>query len=73
MLENLTPPKSNKGCKVSRIIRDLEPKDVEILNKALADTEAWSAEALATALFERGLDISSASIQRHRTNRCRHS
>lgn len=72
MLEGLTPPKSNKGCKVSRILDDLEPADVEILNKALADIENWSSQALSNALRERGLEISPASIQRHRSKLCRH-
>lgn len=54
-------------------MRELEPKDVEILENALADTNSWSADALSSALFERGIEISGASIQRHRVNRCRHN
>jgi hypothetical protein len=72
LLEDLVPPKKETRCKVRNILHDLEPGDVQILLKALADQQSWSHEALATALRERGLEISAASISRHRIGKCTH-
>jgi len=72
LLEDLTPPKKETRCKVRNILRDLEPGDMQILLKALGDQESWSHEALATALRERGLEVSAAGIARHRAGKCTH-
>lgn len=70
MLEGMTPPKKPGICRVNEILRKLDAKDQEILNAALLDRKHWSHMALAKALTERGLSISSTSIQRHRTGVC---
>lgn len=70
MLEGLTPPKKPGICRVGELLQKLDEKDQEILKEALSDRKRWSHMALAKALTERGLSISSSSIQRHRTGLC---
>lgn len=72
MLENLEPPKKKTNCKVKQILDSLSDSDREILLKALADRATWSDMNLSIVLKERGLDISHASIQRHRLHKCTH-
>jgi hypothetical protein len=69
MLEDLTPPARQTPCRVREVLETLEPKDQEILKKALADP-AWGTKPLSNALRERGLMISDSPITKHRAGRC---
>jgi hypothetical protein len=69
MLEGLEPPKKVPACKVRALLEKLEPKDSEILKKALAD-EAWGSITLAEALNKRGIQISENPVRRHRQGKC---
>ena len=70
MLENLEPPKKNFTCRIRTIASGLEPKDVKILEAAIADSSSWPANTLARALKERGLQIGQEAIRRHRDKTC---
>jgi len=65
MLENLTPPKIQRKTRIQEILDKLEPKDQEALMMALHDMR-WSGVQLAIELRKRGIEISSATIQRYR-------
>jgi hypothetical protein len=69
MLENLEPIPKPRNCKVRTILQSLEPKDREILQKALTDPR-WSAHALSVALGHRGLDLAGKLIGVHRKRKC---
>jgi N-acetylglucosamine-6-phosphate deacetylase len=69
MLEGLQPPKRIRACKVRALLQKLEPKDQEILKKALAD-ESWGNITLTEALNERGIEISENPVRRHRIGKC---
>lgn len=65
MLEGLTPPQPKNKSRIADILESLDDTDRKILLKAL-DDKAWSANALAKALTERGLQVSDTVIQRYR-------
>jgi len=65
MLEGMKPPKLDRKTRIQEIVEKLEPKDQEILMAALHDMR-WSGIQLALELRKRGIDISSATIQRYR-------
>jgi mRNA-degrading endonuclease RelE of RelBE toxin-antitoxin system len=65
MLEGMRPPKLERKSRVQEILEKLDPKDQEILVAALHDMR-WSGIQLALELRKRGLDVSSATIQRYR-------
>jgi hypothetical protein len=69
MLEDLTPPVKLSPCRVREVMETLEPKDQEILKKAL-ENPAWGTKTLSNALRERGLMISDTPITKHRAGRC---
>ena len=69
MLEGFAPPSRHRPCRVREVLQTLEPKDQEILEKALADS-AWGTKTLSKALSERGLQISETPLSKHRTGRC---
>lgn len=71
MLEGMKPPVRKAQCAVSQIMARLDEADKKIFQAALDDRENWSHYALATALTERGLQITYASIQRHRRGFCK--
>lgn len=70
MLEDLTPPSRTVRCKMGRIIDSLDDSDKSILEKALADTNVWSAKALARELTNRGLSITEGPLGLHRVKSC---
>jgi hypothetical protein len=65
MLENLTPPKIQRKTRIQEILDKLEPTDQTALMTALHDMR-WSGVQLAIELRKRGIEISSATIQRYR-------
>jgi len=67
MLDGLTPPKVERKTRIQELMERLEPKDQEILMAALHDMR-WSGIQLSLELRKRGLDISSATIQRYRAH-----
>lgn len=71
MLEDLVPPK-NKAiyCKINQILSELDDKDKVILNGALANIEAWSANSLSAELRKRGISVADTTITKHRTKTC---
>lgn len=72
MLEDLTPPVSRLlTCKIAIILADLDKKDKEILEAALADTVRWGHNPLARALRARGVEVSDTTIAKHRSGDCR--
>jgi hypothetical protein len=69
MLEGMTPPKKVLACKVRFVLDSLEPKDQELLKKALADPQ-WRHTRLTYELNKRGIDISENPVRRHRLGMC---
>lgn len=69
MLEGLTPPVEEKLCKVARTAAGLSKEDHDILFDAVADPR-WVPERLAAALTERGLQMSSDVLRKHRKKIC---
>ena len=65
MLEDLTPPAMQRKTRIQEILDKLEPKDQTAFMAALHDMR-WSGVQLALELNKRGIDISSATIQRYR-------
>ena len=65
MLEDLTPPALPRRTRIQEILDKLEPKDQAALMAALHDMR-WSGVQLAIELRKRGIEISSATIQRYR-------
>ena len=70
MLEDLTPPSKNVRCKMGRLSDSLDDKDRDILDKALASPNVWSAKALARELTNRGLAITEGPLALHRSKSC---
>lgn len=70
MLEDITPPPNTRGCRVGKILAELEPSDRQILEDALADTVRWSSHGLMTVLKQRGLPVSIHPIISHRKQIC---
>ncbi len=71
MLEGLEPPKPKFTCKVALLANDLDKKDAEIFQAAIADVRKWPAKSLQKALKERGVSLADTVISRHRTKLCR--
>jgi hypothetical protein len=69
MLEGLEPPKKLPSCKVRTVLESLEPKDQEILKKALANPD-WPHSTLTHELNNRGIGISEQPVRTHRIGRC---
>lgn len=71
MLEGLTPPK-NKAiyCRIADMAAELEKSDKAIFLEAIDNSTAWSANALSTALRQRGLSVADTTITRHRNKVC---
>jgi hypothetical protein len=69
MLENLEPPVKVLPCKVRRLLSQLDNKDKQILESAMADSK-WSPYLLAQALEARDVKISDKSLKKHMTNSC---
>ena len=70
MLEDMMPPVIKTRCKVRTMLEQLDETDREILLKAIADHEAWSSNALARALSQRGLITTEKPIRKHRNREC---
>jgi hypothetical protein len=70
MLEDMMPPVRRTSCKVRTILEELNDSDRDILLKAIADHEAWSSNALARALSQRGLITTEKPIRKHRNREC---
>jgi hypothetical protein len=70
MLEDMMPPVRKTPCKVRTILEQLADSDRDILLKALADFDAWSGNALARAMSQRGLIITEKPIRKHRNREC---
>jgi uncharacterized protein (DUF2336 family) len=71
MLEGMTPPKNRAVyCRVDQLLADMTPEDKKILIDALANTSAWSANALSTALRQRGVSVADTTIAKHRSQAC---
>ena len=70
MLEDLVPPSRHTRCKMGRIYDSLDEADQAILEKALADPDTWSGNALGRALSQRGLLTTEKPIRKHRNREC---
>jgi hypothetical protein len=70
MLEGMTPPERVMPCAVRSLRENLDDADQLILDKALADFDAWPHKTLAKALSDRGVMISEKPIRKHRTGLC---
>jgi hypothetical protein len=70
LLDNLKPLHIGKPCKVGQIVNELEPEDAHILDQALKNTADWSNRALAHALQQRGISITTDTIRAHRSLTC---
>jgi hypothetical protein len=70
MLEGLTPPERQFPCAVRTLREAFNETDLTIFDKALADLQSWPHKTLATALRERGVEISDKPIRMHRMGRC---
>jgi len=71
MLEDLTPPKKLKWCKVKDVLDSLEATDQKILQEALDDYNAWPHSILSKSLKQKGLYLADVTIARHRDGDCR--
>lgn len=69
MLEDLKPKEAVRACKVRTIIDSLSSVDQKILLDAL-DNPLWGDLPLASALNERGVEVSNMSIRKHRRQQC---
>jgi hypothetical protein len=69
MLEGMTAPVKENLCKVEAIALTLEPKDQEILKKAIADPN-WSVQGLYNELKSRGITLGEKRITAHRKGIC---
>ena len=71
MLEGLTPPKNRAVyCRIEQLLEDMTPEDKKILIDALANTGAWSANSLSSALRQRGVSVADTTITKHRNKTC---
>jgi hypothetical protein len=70
LLSGMTPPVKKSACKVRTLLQNLDPKDAEILEAALANVHLWPARTLQNALMERKIVVSDVSIGRHRKGQC---
>ena len=70
LLDDLKPLNVGKPCKVGQILNSLEPEDAHILDEALKDHSTWSNRALAHALQERGISVTTDTIRAHRLVTC---
>jgi hypothetical protein len=52
------------------MLEQLDETDRDILLKAIANHEAWSSNALARALSQRGLITTEKPIRKHRNREC---
>ena len=64
------PPVMKTRCKVRTMLEQLDETDRDILLKAIADYEAWSSNALARALSQRGFITTEKPIRKHRNREC---
>jgi len=70
MLEDLVPPAKVWPCLVRKTLTDLEPKDRELLQQFLNDTDSWPAIQLSRALATKNIALSDKVIARHRLKGC---
>jgi len=71
MLEGMTPPKNRAVyCRIDQLIQEMTEADGKILTEALDNTSAWSANALSTALRQRGVSVADTTIAKHRNKAC---
>jgi hypothetical protein len=70
MLENMTPVKAIRSCKVRTLKEDLELSDQKLLDGYLADVQNWTPHKLAKALGLKGLKIDHRQISQHRDGMC---
>lgn len=71
MLEGMIPPKPKSiYCKVANILDELNDSDRKILNGAIENIDAWSANSLSNELRKRGISIADTTISKHRTRTC---
>lgn len=71
MLEGLAPPKNRAVyCRISDLAAEMSEADKKIFMTAIEDKEAWSANALSTALRQRGVSVADTTIAKHRNRAC---
>lgn len=70
MLEDMMPPVRRTPCKIRTILDELDDTDRAILEKALADPDTWSGNALGRALSQRGFLTTEKPIKKHRNREC---
>jgi hypothetical protein len=70
MLEDLTPPKIGRSCKVATVLQGLTDKDREILGKAIQDRDNWPIKTLSRELGKRGVQLSESPLSNHRNRTC---
>ena len=71
MLEGLTPPKNRSVyCRIADLAAEMSEADKGIFMTAIEDKEAWSANALSTALRQRGVSVADTTIAKHRNRAC---
>ena len=69
MFEGMTPPKKEALCLIARKAAELDKKDFDILQEALA-SPVWSNEALTLELTKRGFAVSKETLRVHRKGSC---
>ena len=71
MLEGLTPPKNaSVYCRIDQLQQQMSDKDQEIFMDAINNPKSWSANALSTALRQRGVSVADTTITKHRNKTC---
>ena len=69
MLEGLTAPLQRSLCRVEAVALTLEPKDQEILKKAVMDPN-WTISGLYIELKNRGITLGEKPMTAHRKGLC---
>jgi hypothetical protein len=69
MLENLGQPESKNICTMAKKMRELDDKDLAILEDALANPE-WGNTYLARRLNHLGFKVARDTLTRHRGKDC---
>lgn len=70
MLEDLTPIRIPRSCKIRTLKEGLDPKDQELLEVYISDTKNWTPHKLAGALASKGLKVDHRQIMQHRDRMC---
>lgn len=70
MLEDLKPISTLRSCKVRTLKETLSKADADLLEKYIADVQAWTPHTLSKALAVKGLKVDHRQLEAHRQKTC---